>query len=61
MWGKFTFFVFFILEEIVRVALAFYVTYLILFEIHAINRSYVEDTYFGTKRSLTVLKEKSHV
>jgi hypothetical protein len=61
MWGKFTFFVFFILEEIARVALAFYVTYLILFEIHAINRSYVEDTYFGTKRSLMVLKEKSHV
>lgn len=61
MWGKFTFFVFFILEEIVRVALAFYVTYLILFEIHAINRSYVEDTYFGTKRSLTTLKEKSYV
>jgi len=61
VWGKFSFFVLFILEEILRVALAFYVTYLVLFEIHAINRSYVEDTYFGTKRSLRSKVTKTYI
>jgi len=50
IWGKLTLFVFFIIEELLRLALALYVTYLIVFEVHAINRSYVEDTYFATKR-----------
>lgn len=61
VWGKFSFFIFFILEEILRVALAFYVTYLVLFEIHAINRSYVEDTYFNTKRSLHSFTTKTYI
>jgi hypothetical protein len=51
VWGKFALFVFFIVEEILRVALALYITYLIIFEVHAVNRSFVEDTYFATKRS----------
>lgn len=38
------------MEECVRVLLAFYVTYLIIFEVQAVNRSYVEDTYLFKKR-----------
>lgn len=49
-WGKFFFFIFFILEEILRIALAFYICYLITFEVHAVNASYVEDNYIQTAR-----------
>lgn len=34
-----------ILEELARVSLALYITYLIIFEIHAVNVSYGEDTF----------------
>ncbi len=51
LWGKFAYFWLFILEEIARVSLALYVTYLVLFEINAVNRSYSEDDYLTTKRS----------
>lgn len=58
VWGKFALFVFFIVEEILRVALALYITYLIIFEVHAVNRSFVEDTYFATKRSNFTMNKK---
>ena len=51
VWGKFTYFWMFILEEIARVSLALYVTYLLIFEINAVNRSYAEDNYISTKRT----------
>ncbi len=51
LWGKFAYFWLFILEEIARVSLALYVTYLVLFEINAVNRSYSEDDYLTSKRS----------
>ena len=51
VWGKFALFLAFFVEELLRVALALYIMYLIIFEIHAVNRSYVEDTYFATKRA----------
>ena len=51
VWGKFAYFWLFILEEIARVSLALYVTYLVLFEINAVNRSYSEDSYLVSKRS----------
>lgn len=51
VWGKFAYFWLFILEEIARVGLALYVTYLVIFEINAVNRSYVEDSYLLQKRS----------
>jgi len=54
IWGKLSLFVFFIIEEIARVGLALYITYLIVFEVHSVNRSYVEDTYLATKRSTSV-------
>lgn len=50
LWSKLSLFLFFAMEECVRVLLAFYVTYLIIFEVQAVNRSYVEDTYLFKKR-----------
>jgi hypothetical protein len=50
IWGKFTLFNFFGLEEVARVGLALFITYLIVFEVHSLNRSYVEDTYLANKR-----------
>lgn len=49
-WGKFFYFIFYILEEILRIALAFYICYLIAFEVHAVNCSYLEDNYFYSKK-----------
>ena len=51
VWGKFALFLFFIIEEVLRMVLALYISYLIIFEVHSVNRSFVEDTYFTTKRS----------
>jgi hypothetical protein len=51
LWGKFAYFWLFILEEIARVMLALYVTYLLVFEMNAVNRSYAEDNYLSSKRS----------
>ena len=42
---------FYIPEGIARAFLALYIGYLIVFEVHTANRSYVEDVYFATKRS----------
>jgi len=50
VWGKFAYFWLFILEEIARVSLALYITYLIIFEINSVNRSYAEDLYLHNKR-----------
>lgn len=43
--GKFIFFWLFILEEAFRVILAFYISYLIIFEVHAVNASYNEESF----------------
>jgi hypothetical protein len=51
VWGKFAYFWLFILEEIARVTLALYVTYLLIFEMNAVDRSYCEDNYLLTKRA----------
>lgn len=42
---------FYIPEGIARAFLAFYIGYLIVFEVHTTNRSYVEDTYLTGKRN----------
>ena len=52
LWGKFAYFWLFILEEIGRVMLALYITYILIFEMNAVNRSYSEDSYFSAKRTL---------
>lgn len=46
LWGKFFFFIFFIIEELFRVILALYIAYLITFDVHAANCSYQESNYF---------------
>jgi len=50
LWGKLYLFVFFIAELAARLGLAFYISYLIIFEVHAVNCSYREDTFMNTKR-----------
>ena len=51
----------FILEEIARVSLALYVTYLLIFEINAVNRSYAEDSYILNKRAVTSRAHSSNI
>jgi hypothetical protein len=49
IFGKIFFFWVFILEEIFRVSLALYISYLIIFEVHAVNISNSEDTFLKDK------------
>lgn len=49
IWGKFFMFFAFILEEAFRVSLAFYISYLIIFEVHSVNVSYSEDNFLSKK------------
>ena len=51
VWSKFALFFFFAIDEIARMLLALYVTYLLIFEIQGVNRSYVEDTYLVDKKT----------
>lgn len=57
-WGKLFFFIFFILEEILRITLAFYICYLIAFEVHAVNCSYLEDNYFSSNKEKNIIIDK---
>ena len=50
-WSKFAFFLLFAVDEVVRVILASYIIFLIIFEVHAVNRSYVEDDFCEQKRA----------
>jgi hypothetical protein len=43
-------FICFILEEILRICLGFYICYLIIFEVHSVNFSYLEDNYIQSSR-----------
>lgn len=49
-WGKLFYFIFFVLEEAARLSLAFYVCYLITFELHSVNCSYDEDCFINQKK-----------
>jgi hypothetical protein len=49
-WAKLFTFIFFILEEILRLSLGFYICYLIIFEVHSVNCTYVEDNYIQNAR-----------
>ena len=55
-WSKFSLFYFFAIEECLRVLLAFYLTYLVLFEMQAGDKSYVEDSYLFKKRTQLLFK-----
>ena len=50
IWGKCFYFLFYTVELIARFGLAFYVIYLVLFEIYGVNCSYKEDLYFNIKK-----------
>ena len=50
VWGKIFYFLFYTVELTARFGLAFYVIYLVLFEIYGVNCSYREDTYFNVKK-----------
>jgi hypothetical protein len=50
VWGKIFYFAFFVVEEAFRLGLAFYVCYLITFEVHSVNCSYKEDSFIFEKR-----------
>ena len=52
VWGKLNFFLFFIVEESARLGLAFYISFLIIFEVHSVNCSYKEDTFLESKKTL---------
>jgi hypothetical protein len=51
VWGKLAFFFLFMLEEVAKILIGLYLTYLILFEIQSVSTSYSEDNYLATKRS----------
>ena len=51
IWGKVVYFCFFLLEEAARLSLAFYICYLIIFEIHNVNSSYCEDSFVVIKKN----------
>lgn len=51
IWGKFLYFFVLMAELAARLGLAFYILYLILFEVHSVNCSYVEDSFTKKKRS----------
>ena len=48
--GNYLTIVFFILEAAGRVLLAFFIVYLIIFEMQSINRSYTEDSFINNER-----------
>ena len=50
IWGKFFYFLIYMLEEGARLGLALYITFLIIFEVHAANCSYREDTFLNIKK-----------
>jgi hypothetical protein len=51
VWGKLFYFLFYTVELTARFGLAFYVIYLVLFEIYGVNCSFQEDGYFNSKKS----------
>ena len=50
IWGKLFYFLFYTVELTARFGLAFYVIYLVLFEIYGVNCSYKEDNYMSVKK-----------
>ena len=56
LWGKIFYFLFYTVELIGRFGLAFYVIYLVLFEIYGVNCSFKEDVYFNFKKFSFVIK-----
>jgi len=51
IFGKIFFFLIFLVEELFRLGLGFYICFLIIFEMHSVNCSHREDTYINIKKS----------
>jgi len=52
VWGKLFYFIFFMLEEVARLGLAFYVCYLVIFEVHSVDCSYKEGKPLFNKQAV---------
>ena len=50
IFGKIVFFLVFMIEEAGKVFLGFFISFLIIFEMHSVNCSYREDLYINTKK-----------
>jgi hypothetical protein len=50
IFGKIVFFLVFMIEEAGKVFLGFFISFLIIFEMHAVNCSYREDLYVNIKK-----------
>lgn len=50
--SKFISLVFFALEEVGRVLLAFFIIYLVIFEMQSVNRSYSEESFIDNSRAI---------
>ena len=50
LWAKFAYFFFLTVECAGKYAIGLFITYLVVFEMHAVSCSYVEDKYFLNKR-----------
>jgi hypothetical protein len=50
IFGKIVFFLVFMIEEAGKVFLGFFISYLIIFEMHSVSCSYKEDLYINMKR-----------
>jgi hypothetical protein len=52
IFGKIVFFLVFMIEEAGKVLLGFFISFLIIFEMHSVNCSYREDSYINMKNKL---------
>jgi hypothetical protein len=50
IFGKIVFFLVFMIEEAGKVFLGFFISFLIIFEMHSVNCSYREDLYINSKK-----------
>jgi hypothetical protein len=53
IFGKIVFFLVFMIEEAGKVFLGFFISFLIIFEMHSVNCSYREDLYINSKKTIT--------
>ena len=50
IWGKFVYFNLCIIELAARLSLAFYILYLVMFEVHSVNCTHEEDIFYTSKK-----------
>ena len=50
VWGKINFWMWFLMEEIFKISIALLLTYIMLFEVYAVNCAYKEDFFLNRKK-----------